>query len=164
LFEDVNFDDYTMFLDDEDNDLVPDRKDMCPHTPLGVAVDTLGCPLDADGDGVPDYLDKQPNTPKGAVVDDDGVQINPDDWGQFFNNPAINRSEVDAYIANSYGFSRYSGTSHLEIPKKFKSIDKNGDGYISYDELLKGINDFFDFKSDLTTQDIYELNEFFFSQ
>lgn len=48
---------------DTDGDGVPDRKDKCPDTPRGVAVDADGCPLDRDGDGVPDYLDECPDTP-----------------------------------------------------------------------------------------------------
>jgi OmpA-OmpF porin, OOP family len=48
---------------DSDGDGVPDRRDKCPDTPPGVAVDEHGCPLDRDGDGVPDYLDKCPDTP-----------------------------------------------------------------------------------------------------
>ena len=42
---------------DEDKDGVSDKKDLCPNTPPGVAVDVKGCPLDRDGDGVADYLD-----------------------------------------------------------------------------------------------------------
>ncbi|MGQ7869298.1 OmpA family protein [Sunxiuqinia sp. sy24] len=45
---------------DTDNDGVPDRKDDCPNTPEGVAVDDFGCPVDSDGDGVPDYKDDCP--------------------------------------------------------------------------------------------------------
>ena len=45
---------------DSDNDGVPDKKDKCPNTPAGVAVDAKGCPIDSDGDGVPDYLDDCP--------------------------------------------------------------------------------------------------------
>ncbi|MBX0291749.1 OmpA family protein [Hymenobacter sp. HSC-4F20] len=65
---------------DEDNDGVADRKDKCPGTPAGVAVDANGCPLDGDGDGVPDYQDKCP-TEKGLASlegcpdrDGDGVR------------------------------------------------------------------------------------------
>jgi len=65
---------------DEDMDGVPDRKDKCPGTPAGVAVDENGCPLDGDGDGVPDYQDKCP-TEKGLASlegcpdrDGDGVR------------------------------------------------------------------------------------------
>ncbi|GGG39088.1 OmpA family protein [Hymenobacter glacieicola] len=65
---------------DTDNDGVSDRKDKCPGTPAGVAVDANGCPLDGDGDGVPDYQDKCP-TEKGLAAlegcpdrDGDGVR------------------------------------------------------------------------------------------
>ena len=65
---------------DTDGDGVPDRKDKCPGTPAGVAVDPTGCPLDGDGDGVPDYQDKCP-TEKGLATlegcpdrDGDGVR------------------------------------------------------------------------------------------
>lgn len=42
---------------DKDKDGVWDKIDMCADTPRGVAVDSVGCPLDEDHDGVPDYLD-----------------------------------------------------------------------------------------------------------
>lgn len=45
---------------DSDMDGVSDKKDKCPDTPAGVAVDENGCPVDTDGDGVADYLDECP--------------------------------------------------------------------------------------------------------
>src|ERR1035437_355289 len=66
---------------DSDNDGVPDSRDMCPGTPLGVKVDADGCPLDSDGDGVPDYLDKCPNTPTGVKVDVNGCPLDSDGDG-----------------------------------------------------------------------------------
>ena len=45
---------------DADMDGVPDKKDKCPSTPDGVAVDESGCPVDTDGDGVADYIDDCP--------------------------------------------------------------------------------------------------------
>ena len=66
---------------DSDGDGVPDSRDMCPNTPLGVKVDEFGCPLDSDGDGVPDYLDKCPNTPKGVKVDANGCPLDSDGDG-----------------------------------------------------------------------------------
>src|ERR1035437_4701614 len=66
---------------DSDGDGVPDSRDMCPNTPLGVKVDENGCPLDSDGDGVPDYLDKCPNTPTGVKVDADGCPLDSDGDG-----------------------------------------------------------------------------------
>ncbi|MBK8845031.1 MAG: OmpA family protein [Bacteroidetes bacterium] len=52
---------------DNDKDGVADRMDKCPTTPLGVAVDAVGCPVDKDADGVADFLDKCPEV-KGAVT------------------------------------------------------------------------------------------------
>ncbi|MDP3914469.1 MAG: thrombospondin type 3 repeat-containing protein [Bacteroidota bacterium] len=93
---------------DSDMDGVSDKKDKCPNTPAGVAVDKDGCPLDSDGDGVPDYLDdcptvpgltslkgcpdadgdgvadkddKCPDTPKGVKVDKDGCPLDSDKDG-----------------------------------------------------------------------------------
>lgn len=45
---------------DSDMDGVSDKKDKCPDTPTGVAVDDKGCPLDTDGDGVTDNVDDCP--------------------------------------------------------------------------------------------------------
>ena len=45
---------------DSDMDGVSDKKDKCPDTPAGVAVDAKGCPVDTDGDGVADYIDDCP--------------------------------------------------------------------------------------------------------
>ena len=47
---------------DKDKDGVWDKIDMCPDTPRGVQVDSVGCPVDSDKDGVPDYLDRCPGT------------------------------------------------------------------------------------------------------
>ncbi len=60
---------------DFDKDGVPDLQDKCPNTPKGVAVDSVGCPLDFDKDGVPDVLDKCPNTPQGVEVDTTGCTL-----------------------------------------------------------------------------------------
>ena len=70
---------------DEDGDGVPDKKDKCPGTPPGVAVDENGCPLDRDGDGVPDYKDDCPDQPGVAKfngcpdTDGDGIPDKDDD-------------------------------------------------------------------------------------
>jgi outer membrane protein OmpA-like peptidoglycan-associated protein len=93
---------------DSDMDGVSDKKDKCPDTPAGVAVDVNGCPIDTDGDGVPDYLDecrtvkgltslkgcpdsdgdgvadkddKCPDTPKGWKVDASGCPLDQDKDG-----------------------------------------------------------------------------------
>ena len=93
---------------DSDMDGVSDKKDKCPNTPAGVAVDANGCPLDTDGDGVADYIDdcptvagltslkgcpdadgdgvadkddKCPDTPKGVKVDAFGCPLDSDKDG-----------------------------------------------------------------------------------
>jgi outer membrane protein OmpA-like peptidoglycan-associated protein/opacity protein-like surface antigen len=70
---------------DSDGDGVPDKRDKCPDTPPGVAVDENGCPLDRDGDGVPDYKDDCPDQPGDAKfngcpdTDGDGIPDKDDD-------------------------------------------------------------------------------------
>ncbi len=46
---------------DSDGDGVSDKKDKCPDTPAGVAVNENGCAEDRDGDGIADHLDKCPD-------------------------------------------------------------------------------------------------------
>ena len=71
------------FLDgDSDQDGVPDSRDKCPGTPLGVKVDSDGCPIeeltvapvpaDEDLDGIVDADDLCPGTPEGVAVDSKG--------------------------------------------------------------------------------------------
>jgi OOP family OmpA-OmpF porin len=73
---------------DSDGDGIPDIRDKCPDTPLGVMVDAVGCPPvektppprkvidgDDDGDGVLNSRDKCPGTEKGMIVDEDGCPI-----------------------------------------------------------------------------------------
>ena len=66
---------------DADNDGVADRKDKCPDTPEGVAVDAVGCPFDSDMDGVVDHLDKCQNTPENVLVDKTGCPLDTDQDG-----------------------------------------------------------------------------------
>jgi len=68
---------------DKDKDGVWDKIDMCPDTPRGVQVDSVGCPLDEDHDGVPDYLDHCLGTPPAAIgfVDSVGCELDTDGDG-----------------------------------------------------------------------------------
>jgi hypothetical protein len=156
-----------LLFEDEDDDGVRDLIDKCPGTPRlvpAVEVDSVGCPLDNDNDGVPNYLDKESNTPSGAMVDESGVQIKPDDMAAKLNIDAINRKEVEAFLLMYRAQSRYKGKSQIPIPAKFKPVDTDADGYISFDELLKAMNEYFDFSSNLNAKDIGELQDFFFEQ
>jgi Ca2+-binding EF-hand superfamily protein len=50
------------------------------------------------------------------------------------------------------------------IPEKFKRVDTDGDGYVSFSELLSAIEKFFDGSLEVSVEEIYELNNYFFSQ
>jgi len=68
----------TIFLaevGDSDGDGVPNSRDKCPVTPVGVPVDENGCPRDTDGDGVTDDKDKCPQTPEGIRVNNYGCWV-----------------------------------------------------------------------------------------
>jgi hypothetical protein len=163
LFADVEFD--PTLMSDEDNDGIFDGWDHCPGTPFGVAVDSIGCPLDDDHDGIPNYLDDEPNSRYGAFVNDRGVEISDDKLAEQLDmSAAVLHKDAELYIQKPSAYSHYKNISAKEIPDKFKSVDTNKDGYISFDEILNEIDKFFDFKSELTSDDIYELNNFFFAQ
>lgn len=60
---------------DSDGDGVADPKDQCPNTPLGRAVDDVGCELDSDGDGVLNSADACAGTPAGQEVMSNGCAV-----------------------------------------------------------------------------------------
>jgi Ca2+-binding EF-hand superfamily protein len=126
-------------------------------------VDTVGCPFDEDADGVPDYLDKELDTPPGTWVDDDGVTLSESDFLESLSrDTALLRDDLDAYLALiEY---KYEAKKVTEIPENFVPLDTDEDGYISFDELLKVIDDYFDFSVDLSLDELRQVNEFFFSQ
>jgi hypothetical protein len=162
LYADVEFD--PLLFDDEDGDFVLDVTDRCPGTPYGVEVDTLGCPLDGDFDDVPDYLDQENETALNAWVDEQGVTVSEEDYlaAMEVRNSAMTREDVAEYLAIISG--EYQLRSSHKIPEKFKSLDVDGDGYLSFDELLLVIDQYFDFQLDLNVEEIRLLNDFFFAQ
>jgi hypothetical protein len=160
----ANVDDYDMAMyEDLDRDGILDGWDQCPDTPDLVPVDTTGCPFDSDGDGVPDYLDRETSRP-GAIADEYGVEINENMVIAILDAKAIRRSDVESYLLMHKVQNRARRSDSLPIPDKFKNVDTDGDGYISFDELLKSINDYFDGSSGYSPGDIKELNDFFFEQ
>ena len=163
LFADIDLD--LTLIGDDDGDGYMDGWDQCPGTPFGVDTDTTGCPLDDDYDGIPNYLDDEPYSRYGAYVDDRGVEISEDDLiSRLDMSSAVRREEVELYLRTPSSYSNYKNLTAEEIPQKFSRVDEDGDGYISFDEILDEIDNFFDFNSNLTSDDIYELNNFFFSQ
>lgn len=162
LYSDIDFD--PVLFDDEDEDLVVDVADHCPGTPPGVEVDSLGCPLDGDRDGVADYLDEELDTAPGAWVDEEGRTVSEDEHLNALQsryNP-MPREEVEQY--NTLIMNNYRLPSATEIPERYRALDVDGDGYISFEELLFTIDKYFDFQLDLSLDELREVNEFFFSQ
>ena len=162
LYADVEFD--PLLFDDEDGDFVLDVADRCPGTPYGVEVDTLGCPMDFDMDGVADYMDLELDTRPGAWVDDDGVTMEEEAFLELLEirDKAMSRERAEEY--NSIISGEYQPPAQVSIPEKFQSLDTDGDGYLSFEELIQGIDQYFDSELDLDLEEIRQLNEFFFSQ
>lgn len=163
LFADVEFD--PVAYSDSDRDRILDLGDDCPDTPRGVPVDSVGCPMDDDKDGVPNYMDKEQFSNKGAIVDEFGVELSANKIrdGLYQDLNAVSRQEL-YMIPVGMGWSKYDDMVNVEIPEKYQKLDTDGDQYISFDELLDAINEFFDFDSEFSTEDIYDLNNFFFAQ
>jgi hypothetical protein len=162
MYADVEFD--PLFFDDEDGDFVLDVSDRCTGTPYGVAVDNLGCPLDGDLDGVPDYLDKELQSAPDAWVDEEGVTVSEEDFlaAMQLRNDAMDREKVADYMYMITG--EYSLDTSTEIPEQYKALDSDGDGYLSFDELLKSIDQYFDYQLNMDLEELRQVNEFFFSQ
>lgn len=160
-------DDYTaMMFSDEDGDNILDFVDECPDTPPNVAVnDTTGCPLDDDFDGVYNYEDQEPNSRPGVLVGDDGVELTESVLAVQYGEVNAVTAERAYMIPLSRSWNRFSSSSgDLQIPEKFKRIDADGDGFLTFKEVLGAIDLFFDEDSGYVPEDMYELNEFFFAQ
>ena len=156
---------YTFYFSDEDADGIYDTKDDCIGTPFGVSVDSSGCPMDDDLDGIPNYKDDEPNSRYGAMVDERGVEMSQEDVAlRIDQSDAVAREDISKYIRTPSSYAGYKKRPLKAVPRKFKDADIDEDGYISFDEMMDAIDSFFDFDSELETDDVYELNDFFFSQ
>ena len=165
IFLDLDMD-MTM-TEDEDDDGVWDGYDLCPGTPreaIAFGIDSVGCPFDTDKDGVPDYLDHEPNSRPGAIVDEYGVEINENMVIETLLSTAVRRRDVETYLMLHQVQNRQRRSEALPIPDKFRKVDRNNDGYISYDEVVKTVNDYLDGNNDFSPDDIKELHIFFFEQ
>jgi len=76
----------------------------------------------------------------------------------------LKSDEINLYIRTPSSYTQKGRGKKVPIPQKFKFVDTDNDGYISFDEMLKAIDNYFDFKSSMSASDVYDLNDFFFSQ
>ena len=154
--------------EDEDGDGIVDLWDECPSTPPGVEVTSKGCPIDKDEDGSPNYLDKELESAKNANVNLQGVTFTEAEIIAASKLPiAVPSNKLCDYypsLCRQAGGIKKFKTMYLDIPDKFKPVDVNNDGYISVEELNIAVDKFFDFGTNFTIEDIYELNDFFFDQ
>lgn len=128
-------------MKDEDKDGVSDKKDKCPGTPAGVAVDPNGCPLDKDGDGVPDYQDKCPDVKGVAALqgcpdrDGDGVTDADDACPDTPGKPELKGcpdADNDGVIDQN---DKCPGTpAGVAVDANGCPLDKDGDGVPDYQD------------------------------
>ncbi|PIP54984.1 MAG: hypothetical protein COX07_02390 [Bacteroidetes bacterium CG23_combo_of_CG06-09_8_20_14_all_32_9] len=165
-YSDIQF--ASIDAEDEDGDGVIDLWDECPETPAEIEVNSKGCPFDNDNDGFPNYLDKEIESSKNAIVNLDGVTFTEEQIIASSNPPnaLITNRLCDVYpsLCREYSGIKKFRTMYMDIPEKFKPVDINNDGYISIEELNLAVDKFFDFGTNFTIEDIYELNDFFFAQ
>ena len=136
---------------DSDKDGVWDKIDMCPNTPRGVEVDSVGCPLDEDHDGVPDYLDHCLGTPAAAIgyVDSLGCMLDTDGDGvEDYRDQCPGTPEAAWGMVDSVGcpldtdgdgvadyLDECPGTpeaAHGKVDAKGCPLDSDGDGVPDY--------------------------------
>lgn len=164
------FDFLAMDNADDDGDGVVNVNDLCLGTPAGAAVDASGCPLDSDKDGIPDYKDQETSADS-ALVDANGVTIDPDFIVLPDTNSLTRAIMYEAYpsmefarVGNYYTFDK----PEVEVEERelgdFTVVDKNGDGFISADEITWAIDAFFEGELDFSAAKLHDLIDFFFEQ
>lgn len=122
---------------DADGDGISDRKDKCPDTPVGVAVDDNGCPIDTDGDGVADYMDKCPNiagTIKGCPdADGDGIADKDDECPNERGLVALKGCpDTDGDGVTDKKDKEANTPKGVSVDKDGVSLDSDGDGVADY--------------------------------
>lgn len=160
---------------DTDGDGVKDMDDWCQATPKQVKVDEKGCPLDTDKDRVPDYKDDEPDTEPGALVDDRGVTISDEqineDYKEYDTGLATEKVEVSPDNPPLTKLNEYANelrnnptdekASTTNLNDDLKSVDTDGDGYISRSEVLKVIDDHIKGSEQYTTGSLHILVNYF---
>jgi hypothetical protein len=155
---------------DDDEDGVKNIEDLCANTPAGAPVDASGCPLDSDKDGVPDYRDAE-TSPDSAMVDANGVAIDPDFIVLKDTNAVAHKIIYEAYpsmefpkVGNYYSLDKPEEDAEARELGAFAVVDRDGDGFISADEITWAIDAFFEGELDFSAAKLHDLIDFFFDQ
>lgn len=169
----IDFD--ALAKEDADHDGVTDFNDVEALNPEHVKVDANGKPMDTDGDGIPDYRDDEPNSVKHALVNEKGVTITDELIEDKFRRDSL--AALPAIIEYlkcvdklSMGDSTRDEngknilTQHTVIPKIYVKLDVNKNGVISPKEISDAIDEYLSGKSSYSTEEFYQLIDFFFKQ
>lgn len=149
-----------IMLEDEDQDGVPDSRDLCYGTPKGWPVNAEGCTADTDQDGVPDHLDAEVQSPPAAWVDAQGKSLSDDEIRKLHRDTAgmfvrilrkVHKGSRPYPIRKHIPEGNYKKYAKLaeahpewkqqvplspaQLPAEFQSLDMDRDGVLSMREL-----------------------------
>ncbi len=112
--DDSNYSDFSELENkDSDSDGIVDFLDQCSATPLGIPVDSKGCPFDRDYDGIADFKDKQLNTPPGALVDPDGISLSYQDIYKKYGEDSVSLKHTD--VSDDFLYSQKDANPNYTV-------------------------------------------------
>ena len=94
---------------------------------------------------------------RGQSLDEKGMTL-PVGEGEAVLRKNVRLNPVSPQWSRRYDFQG------KELPERLRSADLDGDGTITFEEVIRAVDDYFSGSSQLTPADIYELNAFFFTQ
>jgi hypothetical protein len=163
-----NYNQVEFFSLEGDGDGVKDFEDLCPYTPKGSPVSTIGCAL--DGDEVPDNLDKELTSNPDLPVNKDSVSIKDSLKVTIASDSVATKHEVRYLVypgmAEMYAVKR-TGNSHQTAINLtgYQQFDLDKDGFLSVAEVHSAIDKFFEGEMpELTATDLAGLIDHFFDQ
>ena len=150
--------------------------DICHHTPNGVEVNKVGCPLDDDKDGVPNYVDLEKNTNPSVNVDEFGREIT----DSIIEKRIFLRDSIEIERRKVFSDSTSTGkvfeileksntvdneqSIKMELTELLKPVDIDENGLISKEEINIAINSFFEGTNNFTVSRLYDIIDYYFDQ
>ncbi|MDX1795259.1 MAG: OmpA family protein [Hydrogenovibrio sp.] len=114
---------------DLDEDGVPDKRDVCPNSAKGYAVDKDGCELDSDHDGVYDRIDQCPNTAPGTPVNFLGCEGDSDKDGVLDSRDKCPMTPLNTPV-NQYGCKVDNDADGDGVPNSMDQCPKTPKGKV----------------------------------